>query len=319
MTDPKPPFPEPIALGIDLGGTKAEAQLFGPDWRVIDRRRIETPKGYDALVAAIAGLIGWGRTRAGHALPTGIAAAGRIHPGTGLALSANMAATGRPFPADIARAAGQPVSFLNDGAALTLSEAALGVARGRGTVASLIIGSGIGGGVSLGGRLMTGPGGVGGEIGHTAIAAAPVVAHGLPILPCGCGRRGCQETLISGPGISRLALHLTGRALSAPEIAALRGTDPDAARVWAVWCELVAELLVMLTLTLDPDCIVLAGGVSRTEGLVPALTEATRQAMLPGWPIPDLLVAEGGDASGARGAGYAARLGLALIEPQETQ
>lgn len=322
MPDPLPvsrydPTALPVALGLDLGGTKAEAQLFDSGWRVIDRRRIETPGDYEALVAALAGLIDWGRAGAGRSLPTGISAAGRIHPGTGIALTANMAATGRPFPADIARAAGQAISYLNDGRALTLSEAALGAARGRGTVTSLIIGSGIGGGLAMGGRLVDGPGGYGGEIGHVAIAAAPIAAHGLPVLKCGCGRTGCYETLISGPGLARLALHLTGREMSAPEVAALRTTDADAARVWAVWCELLAELLVMLALTLDPDCIVLAGGLSRIEGLIPALAASATRAMLPGWPIPDLLLAEGGDASGARGAGYAAFLRLALIEPAQ--
>ena len=303
---------QPVALGLDLGGTKAEAQLFDSHWRVIARRRVATPGDYPALVAAIAGLIGWGRAQAGGPLPTGISAAGRVHPGTGLALTANLAATGHPFPADIARAAGQPVAFLNDGQALTLSEAALGVARGRGTVASLIIGSGIGGGVAIDGGLTEGPGGFGGEIGHVAIAAAPVVTHGLPLLRCGCGRTGCYETLIAGPGMERLALHLTGRALTAPEVAALRESDADAARIWSVWCELVAELVVMLTLTLDPDCIVLAGGLSRIEGLVPALTGSAARVMLPGWPLPDLCLAEAGDASGARGAGYAALQGFAM-------
>lgn len=306
-----------MALGLDLGGTKIEAQLFGSDWQVVDRHRIETPQAYPALVAAVAGLIGWGRERAGHDLPTGISAAGRIHPGTGLALTANLAATGQPFPRDIARAAGQPVSFLNDGSALTLSEAALGVARGRRTVASLIIGSGIGGGLALDGRLVEGPGGFGGEIGHVAIAAAPVVAHGLPMLRCGCGRTGCYETLAAGPGMARLALHLTGRAMSAPEVAARRTTDARAARVWSVWCDLVAELVVMLALTLDPDCIVLAGGLSRIDGLAPALSAAASGAMLPGWPVPELLLADGGDASGARGAAYAATRRMALTEPAQ--
>ncbi len=311
------PDPVLIALGIDLGGTKAEAQLFDRDWRVADRRRIPTPKDYAGLVAALARLIAWGRDGAGHDLPCGIAAAGRIHPATGRALTANLAATGQPFPADIARAARQSIAYLNDGQALTLSEAALGAARGRGTVASLILGSGVGGGLAVNGRLAEGPGGLGGEIGHVAIAARPVVAHGLPVLRCGCGRTGCYETLISGPGMVRLARHLTGQEMTAPQVALARTSDPDAARVWAVWCELVAELLVMLTLTLDPDCIVLAGGLSRIDGLVPDLFRTAQEAMLPGWPIPDLLLAEGGDASGARGAAYAALLRQGLVEPRE--
>lgn len=295
-----------IAAGIDLGGTKIEAQVFAPDWTVAHRRRIDTPRDYDALVAAMAGQIAWARGVAGGALPVGIAAAGLVNPGTGHAYTANLPATGRPFPADIAAAAGQPVAYVNDCRALTLSEAVFGAARGLTPVVGLILGTGVGGGVAVGGRLLAGHGAVGGEFGHFAAPAHVVAAHGLPVHLCGCGRMGCTETYIRGPGLSRLARDLIGRDLTPPQIAAEKATDPQVARVWAVWCDLVAELLMTLTFTIDPAAVVLGGGLSQIAGLADDLGAALARAQLPGFRIPRILIAQGGDASGARGAAYAA-------------
>jgi predicted NBD/HSP70 family sugar kinase len=295
-----------IAGGLDLGGTKIEAQIFGPDWRPVLRRRIDTPRDYPALVAAVAGLVGWIGAEAGAAVPVGVAAAGLVNPATGLALTANLCATGRPFPADVAAAAGRPVRWVNDCRALTLSEATFGAARGLTPVVGLILGTGIGGGVAVEGRLLPGPAMVGGEFGHIAAPARLVAAQGLPVLRCGCGRSGCFETLVAGPGMTRIARALAGRALTPPEIAALRDTDPGGARVWAVWCELVADLLMTLAFVIDPAAVVIGGGLSRIDGLAPALSAALARVQLPGFAIPAILIAEGGDASGARGAAFAA-------------
>ncbi len=295
-----------IAAGIDLGGTKIEAQVFAPDWTLADRRRIDTPRDYAALVAAMADQIAWAEGIAGRALPVGVAAAGLVNPLTQLAYTANLPATGHPFPADIAAAAGRPVTYVNDCRALTLSEAVFGVARGMTPVAGLILGTGVGGGVAVDGRLIPGPAAVGGEFGHTPAPAHLVVAHGLPVVRCGCGRMGCAETYIAGPGLSRIAQHVMGRALTPPEVAALRATDPQAAQVWEIWCALVAELLMTLTFTVDPQAIVLGGGLSKISGVADDLTRALRAAQLPGFAIPQILLAEGGDSSGARGAAYAA-------------
>ena len=293
-----------IAAGIDLGGTKIEAQLFDADWSLVDRRRIDTPRDYPALVAAMADQIAWIETH-GPRLPVGISAAGLVNPATGLALTANLAATGKPFPADIAQAAGRPVTYINDCRALTLSEAVFGAAKGQSPAVGLILGTGIGGGVAIDGRLVPGPSGTGGEFGHFALPAAPILIHGLPVPACGCGRVGCTETLIAGPGLTRIALHLTGQPLTPPEIAARRN-EPAVARVFAVWAELLAELLKTITLVIDPACIVLGGGLSQIAGLIPALDAALKATQLPGFTTPRLLLAEGGDASGARGAAYAA-------------
>jgi predicted NBD/HSP70 family sugar kinase len=294
-----------IAGGIDLGGTKIEAQIFNADWSLALRRRVETPKDYKALVAAMADQIAWIDSLSG-AVPIGIAAAGLVNPATGLALTANLSATGRPFPADIAAAAGRAVTYINDCRALTLSEAVFGAARGSSPAIGLIIGTGIGGGVAVDGRLLAGQAALGGEFGHFALAAGPVVAHGLPVLRCGCGRIGCTETLISGPGLSRIVRHKTGRDLTPAEIAARRKSEPDIAECWNIWRDLLAEMLLTLCLTIDPACIVLGGGLSNIEGVIDDLFAALGRVQLAGFRIPALRLAEGGDASGARGAAFAA-------------
>jgi N-acetylglucosamine kinase len=295
-----------IAGGIDLGGTKIEAQVFASDWTLIDRRRSDTPKDYKALVAAMADQVAWIDQIAGGAIPVGVAAAGLVNPRTGHAFTANLCATGHPFPSDISAAAGRTVTYVNDCRALTLSEAIFGAAKGMSPVVGLILGTGIGGGVAVDGRLIPGPALVGGEFGHTAAPAHLVVQHGLPVIRCGCGRMGCIETLIAGPGLTRIAQTLTGRSLSPPELVVARAEDPEAAKVWAIWCDLVAELLMTLTFTVDPEAIVLGGGLSQIADVDRDLTMALSRVQLPGFAIPRVLIAQAGDASGARGAAYAA-------------
>ncbi len=294
-----------IAAGIDLGGTKIEAQVFAPDWSLAARHRWPTPKGYPALVTAMAGAIRWCETHAPN-LPIGISAAGLIHPQSGLALTSNLPATGKPFPADIAAAAGRPpgstLAWINDCRALALSEALLGAAKGADPAVGLILGTGVAGGVVTGGHLLPSPAATGGEFGHFPLAAAPVIAHGLPILSCGCGRTGCVETYLSAPGLARIAAHLTGTDHTPETIVAGRATTPAFAIAWDIWLDLATEFLITLSFTLDPKVIVLGGGLSRAPGLTEDLTTRLGNATLASFPIPGIRLAEGGDASGARGA-----------------
>ena len=293
------------AIGLDLGGTKIETQVFDANWTVLRKNRVETPGDYDSLVQAMADQIAWANAPDA---PIGIAAAGLINPRTGLAYTANLPATGKPFPADITRAANRPIEYVNDCRAMTLSEAIFGAAQGRNPVVGLILGTGIGAGVAVRGTLLEGLSRVGGEFGHTPAPAHLVVKHGLPIVKCGCGRMGCFETYIAGPGLTRLAQHVMGQKLSPKSLAALRGTDPKADTIWAIWVEMVAELLITLTLMIDPECVVLGGGLSLIDGVVPDLQQALQTAQLPGFDVPEILLAEGGETSGARGAAYAAWL-----------
>lgn len=292
------------AIGIDLGGTKIESQVFDDTWSVTARQRCDTPNDYAELVQAVADQITWAEGQAGGACPVGIGAAGLINPQTGLALTANLVATGKPFPADIARAAGRPVTYVNDCRALALSEAIFGQGKGHRTVMSLILGTGVGGGVCVDGAILQGPTLTGGEFGHTSAPAHLVAAHDLPVWPCGCGRMGCIETYIAGPGLVRMAEHFHGQSLTAPEIAAQR--KGEMAGVWAKWCALTADLLHTLTLTVDPDLIVIGGGLTHIDDMIADLTKTAQDAQIGDFGIAPLALAEGGETSGARGAAYAA-------------
>ncbi len=292
------------AIGIDLGGTKIEAQVFDDTWSVIARQRCDTPGNYDDLVRATADQIGWATADAGEDAPVGIGAAGLINPRTGHALTANLVATGHPFPTDIAKAVRRPITYLNDCRAMALSEAVFGQGNGHRTVMALILGTGIGGGISVDQNLLQGPTQTGGEFGHTSAPAHLVARYDLPIVQCGCGRMGCIETYVAGPGLSRIAKHMTGRDLTPPEIAASRASTM--APVWEAWCALTADLLHTLTLTVDPDLIVLGGGLTHIDNLIPELTKAAETAQLSGFGTCPVALAQGGETSGARGAAYAA-------------
>ena len=294
----------PYTLGIDLGGTKIEARVFDAGWQEIARHRVPTPQDYAGLVDAVADQIGWATREVGTLAAVGVGAAGLVNPRTGLTLTNNLPASGRPFPIDIERRAGRQVTFLNDCRALALSEAVFGAGQGKSVVMALILGTGVSGGLTVDQTWRIGPTATGGEIGHTAAPAHIIAAHGLPVYDCGCGRKGCIEAYISGPGLQRLAAFVTGAALTTHQIAARRTTDM--AGVWALWCALVAELLHAVTVTVDPDVIVLGGGLSAITDVIPDLQAACARAQITGFDAAPLALAQAGDASGARGAAYAA-------------
>ena len=293
-----------IAAGIDLGGTKIETQVFDRNWDVVARQRVATPKDYPALVTALAEQIKWAKSHGD--MPVGIGAAGLVNPATGLALTANICANGMPLPKDIMAAAGARVTYMNDCRALALSEAIFGAGRGHRVVAGLILGTGVGGGLTIDGKLQPSGRQISGEYGHMSAPAHLVAAHDLPIVTCGCGALGCIETLIAGPGMTRLSQALIGRALSAPEIAEQRHMDAGAAKVWDVWLGLTAELLQTLSRISDPDVVVLGGGLSKIPHVTDELQAKLDQIQFNGFETASVHVAEGGDTSGARGAAFAA-------------
>ncbi|MEP3297335.1 MAG: ROK family protein [Pseudoruegeria sp.] len=292
--------------GIDLGGTKMELQLFDEDWKVVAKERRPTPNTYGALVTGLVDLIAWGDEAAGGTVPVGIGAAGLLNPQTGLVLTANLCASGQPLPGDVATAIGRDITYINDCRALALSEAVFGAGQGHHSVMSLILGTGVGGGSVVGGELLQGPTLTGGEFGHTSAPAHLLAKYNLPLLPCGCGRQACVECYISGPGMEQIAKVITGKTMTAPTIAALKHTDAQAQKVWEIWCDLTADLILSMTLTADPDVIVIGGGLSKIEGICDILHKATATAQIGDFGAPPILLAQGGDASGARGAAYAA-------------
>lgn len=293
-----------MRAGIDLGGTKIEACLFDADLQPLDRRRVDTPqKSYDALLDALADQYSWLCATAGRdGLPLGIGVPGFVEETTGFAQTSNLPADNRPLQRDLSRRLGIPVAFENDCRCFALSEANGGAGAGHRTVVGLILGTGCGGGITRDGRLVTGVGRLPIEIGHIGIPAGKIRGVSPPVELCKCGRYGCYETLVSGPGLSRLALRLSGRTLEPRRIVESASEDAEMRQVLDVWTALVCEALRTLQLTIDPGCIVLGGGLSRIPDLAGRLRDGAAAHLMDGVAPPHIAVARFGDSSGVRGA-----------------
>lgn len=295
---------------IDLGGTKIEACLFDADLQAIAKKRMATPRNsYAELLDAVLEQCHWLSQLAGIPdLPIGIGIPGLIERQTGLSITANLPAMGHPLQADLSHRLGRSIAVENDCKCFALSEAHSGAGRAHDVVFGLILGTGVGGGVCRHGELMSHHNGLSGEVGHFGLPSHLASQWQLPVLPCGCGRTGCYETLVSGPGMSRLCAHLTGVARDVPEI--IRGRDagdPELSQVYSRWLELLCELMVTIQFVIDPDCIVLGGGLSRIEHLALHLTTRFPAHQLAGLTAPAIVCAEFGDSSGIRGAAMLAR------------
>lgn len=305
---------------IDLGGTKIEARLFDAAMQTLDLRRVPTPSGdFASFMAALVGQVRWLEQRAGDpALPVALSIAGVIAPDTGICTAANIPVTGQPLGRALRDALGRDLPLLNDCMAFAYSEAHGGAGAGAQSVLGLVLGTGVGAGLVIEGRLPPRHAGLAVEIGHTGIPARALARHGLPLWPCGCGRDGCYENYVSGTGLRRIA---TWAGLADPEpasVAAAARTQPEAARVMAIWADLVGEMLYALQLVLDPQVVVLGGGLSNIPGLPERLTGALLALRLGQARPPLIRVAQHGDSSGARGAALLARGGLAAALPTRT-
>jgi len=298
-------MPATCSAGIDLGGTKIEATLFDRDFTPLKTRRVPTPKdSYSDLVAALLAEISWLQSEAGDAdIPIGIGIPGLIDQKTGLSVTANLPANGKPLYKDLAKQIGGKLAIENDCKCFAVSEANGGAGAGSDKTFGLIIGTGLGGGVCTKGLLDKGLNGVAGEVGHMALPAHLVAEYGLPLPKCGCGRTGCFETFVSGTGMTSLAAALLGEALPADKIAqAAADGSQKHQHVRDIWLHLLAELLNAIQLTIDPDCIVLGGGVSNMPGLAGALEAKLPDVLLPSMKPPSIRIAKFGDSSGTRGA-----------------
>lgn len=307
-------------LGIDLGGTKTEAVLLAEDSRVAWRERVATPAGdYEATLAMIAGLVSRGRAAAcGHAISIGIGTPGTVA-GGGLMKNCNSEClNGRPLQHDLQQRLGQPVAVANDANCLAISEAADGAGAGHGVVFAAILGTGVGAGIAVDGRVLTGPNGVAGEWGHNPLPWAEPGAD--PVWRCYCGKSGCIETLVSGPGIARDHAQRHGGALTAVQIAAAaQAGDADARATLARHASRLARALAALVNVLDPDVVVLGGGLSRMPHLYEAVPALWGEWVVSGGvrePVRTPLVpSRHGDASGVRGAAWLGRRQAAIAMP----
>lgn len=291
--------------GIDLGGTKIEACLFDEQLAEMARSRIATPTdSFEALLDALLHQYEWLRAQAGsEPLDVGFGIPGLVEAGTGLALTSNLPSMGKPLRQELSRRLGFAAAMENDCKCFALSEANGGAGEGFETVFGLILGTGCGGGVCHRGRLVTGHNGLPGEVGHTGISVSATIGRSLPVRTCKCGRQGCYETLVSGPGMAALAKALHDLDISADQIAGRAAAhDPVAEDVLTVWADILCELLRSIQATVDPDCIVLGGGLSRMDGVAGLLVERMPFHMIGGMRLPAVRIARFGDSSGVRGA-----------------
>lgn len=293
-------MPETLLAGIDLGGTKIETTLYGPDLTALQTRRVATPQDtYANLILTVADEIAWVIGQATAPLRIGLGTPGVIDPMTGRIITGNLPATGQTLAADLAQATGQTLTIANDAQCFALSEAVGGAGHGAARVFGLTLGTGVGGGFCLDGRLHPGASGLLGEVGQIALPAHLMQQENLPLLRCGCGRTGCYETLLAGKGLTALHRHLTGETLAPPDLG-------NAAQTLALWHRIMAELIWTLHLTLDPDVVVIGGGLLPLVN-PSQLTEALDKTAIPGPRAPHILPAHFGASSGTRGAALLAR------------
>lgn len=292
-----------MRIGIDLGGTKIEGVALDRDGHEAGRKRMATPRGdYDATLQAIASIVHTLEDGAGHRATVGIGIPGAPSPLTGLIKNANSTwLIGRPLAHDLERLLGRPVRLANDANCFALSEATDGAAAGAAVVFGVILGTGCGGGVVVHGNVLTGPNALAGEWGHNPLPAPRDDERPGP--PCYCGKRGCLEVFLSGPALARDYAEAGGTSLDAAVIAARATTEPRADAVMARYEERLARALTTVINLLDPDVIVLGGGLSNIERLYtnvpPLLTPFGGEP-----PRTRLVRAKHGDSSGVRGAAW---------------
>ena len=257
-----------LRIGIDLGGTKTEAAAMTASGEIVARRRVPTPRGtYQDTVDAIVGLVRGLENELGATGTVGVATPGAISPASGLIKNANSTdLIGHALDVDLAAALGRPVRISNDANCFALSEAVDGAGRDCDVVFGVIIGTGTGGGVVVHGQILTGPNAIAGEWGHNPL---PWPQQGeWPGPRCYCGRNGCVEAFLSGPGLSRDFLEHSGEAADAPDIVSRAEAGEDAAEACMQRYEdRMARALAHVVNILDPDVIVLGGGLSNISRL----------------------------------------------------
>lgn len=253
-----------LTIGIDLGGTKIEGALLRDDREVQHRERVPTAQeeGYEAILARIVGLVRDMEGGAGAAgLPLGIGTPGSLSARNGLLKNSNtQCLNGKPIRRDLENLLARPIRIENDANCFALAEARLGAGRDADLVFGVILGTGVGGGITIGGKIRTGPQHIAGEWGHHVIDAQGP--------PCYCGARGCVEALLSGPALAARHHAAGGVERDAIEIiAAARAGDPRACATFDAWLELFGRAMANLVNILDPDVVVLGGGLSQVEEL----------------------------------------------------
>lgn len=290
---------------MDLGGTKTEVIALDTDGTERYRCRVDSPRGdYAATVANVAGLVEGTEAELGVRGTVGVGTPGAISPATGLIKNANSTwLNGRPLQADLAERLGRPVALANDANCFALSEATDGAAAGADPVFGVIVGTGTGGGVVVGGRAVLGANAVAGEWGHNPLPWPD--ADERPGPACYCGRSGCIETFLSGPGMAADYGRATGEPAEPPEIVARADAgDPAATATLERYADRLARGLAHVINLLDPAVIVLGGGMSNIGWLYEAVPARWGAYVFSDRVATRLVPPRFGDASGVRGAAW---------------
>jgi fructokinase len=283
----------PLRIGIDLGGTKIEALALDATGREVFRKRTPTPRGdYAATIAAVSSLVNEiGEGNVGVGIP------GALSRVTGLVKNANSTwIIGKPLKQDLEKAIGREVRLENDANCFALSEAVDGAGKGAPVVFGVILGTGVGGGIVVHGKVIQGVNAIAGEWGHNPLPLPD--PNDLPLPPCYCGRAGCIETYLSGPGLSREHERLTGKRLSPEEIVSLGEQSLER------YVERLARSLASVINVLDPEVIVLGGGMSNVARLYTEVPLLWSRHVFSDRVATRLVAPVHGDSSGVRGAAW---------------
>jgi fructokinase len=294
-----------MRIGLDLGGTKIEGMALGDDGALLARRRVATPRhDYAATLEAMVGLVRGLEAETGRRGTVGVGMPGALSPATGLVKNANSTwLIGQALDRDLCGLLGRPVRFANDANCFALSEAVDGAGAGARVVFGVILGTGTGGGVVVDRKVLTGPNAIAGEWGHNSL---PWPREGeWPGPPCYCGKAGCVETFLSGPGMARDFREATGEPVEAPVIVA-RAERGEAAAGAALerYEDRLARALAAVLNMLDPEVVVLGGGMSQIARLYENVPRLWQE-----WAFSDrvdtvLKPPAHGDSSGVRGAAW---------------
>jgi fructokinase len=294
-----------MKLGIDLGGTKIEIIALDNYGVELLRRRVATPQGdYSATLHAIENLVRSAEAELGQRGSVGIGTPGTISKATGLLKNSNSVhLNGKPVLQDLESLLQREVKISNDANCFALSEAIDGAGSGASVVFGVILGTGVGAGIVVNGKVLTGPNGIAGEWGHNPLPWP--AAEELPGPECYCGQKGCIETFLSGPGMTKLHQKETGEFLS-PEVIVARAEKGDKACVLIMqhYENRLARSLAHVINILDPDVIVLGGGMSNIERLYTNVPQLWTRWVFSDRVDTRLVKNKFGDSSGVRGAAW---------------
>ncbi|MEQ8396866.1 ROK family protein [Thalassobaculum sp.] len=294
-----------IRIGIDLGGTKIESIVLDRSGKVLERRRVATPRDdYDATVRAVAGLVAEVERSTGGRGTVGVGIPGTLSRATGLVKNANSTwLNGRALDRDLSEALQRPVRLQNDANCFAVSEASDGAARGANVVFGVILGTGVGAGIVIGGRPIDGPNGIAGEWGHNPLPWPTDDERPGPA--CYCGLNGCIETYLSGPGLAAGYARETGSGITSLSLVdAAAAGDAVAHRHLDRYADRLARGLAHVINILDPDVIVLGGGLSNLGVLYERVPALWSRYVFSDRVDTKLVPPRHGDSSGVRGAAW---------------